>query len=85
MNQTHLDSLIRDIVSLLYSRGREVTPDEVARWLQLTVERLRRKAGQQVDEERIAKALLTGNNRMLTILLHLYFGDALDEEPTDTE
>lgn len=77
MKQTHLDRLIRDIASLLHSRGREVTPDEVARWLRMMVQKYRPGTKQQVDEERIASALVVGRNRELTMCLHLHFGDAL--------
>ncbi len=81
MTQTHLDCLIRDIARLLHGRGREVTPSEVARWLKMMAQKFHRVTEQQIDEERIASMLVLGQNRTLTMYLHLHFGDALDGEP----
>jgi len=76
MKQTYLDSLIRNIANRLHGRGCEVTPDEVARWLGMMAQKFQRGTRQQVDEERIATALVIGRNRELTKYLHTHFGVA---------
>jgi hypothetical protein len=64
------------IAALLHSRGVETTPEEVAEWL--SKYRLHAKVMRQIDvpEDAIADALERGDG-MVTMCLHLKFGDAL--------
>ena len=70
-----INKYVRRIVALLHSQGREVTPAEVESWLVETSGRFGRSSG--ATPIVVAIALLQGDNKTLTGMLHLRFGDAL--------
>ena len=70
------DQQIRDVCTLLHSRGREATPEQVAEWLDKMRREWLRSKGMEVDTREICHAVLDGQKTM-TMCLHLHFGDAL--------
>lgn len=67
---------LSDICSLLHSRGREATPDDVRVFLQRMTDFEKARDLPVAEEWDWCEAILHGQ-KMATMCLHLHFGDAL--------
>lgn len=67
---------LREVCTLLHSRGREATPEQVQEFLDKFQARQRKGGRPYYPDSIICKAIMA-NEKMITVIMHLHFGDAL--------